>query len=179
MSSLPWMCQSHVADAKIRKYETALQAIAGLDWNTMTSDQALANLRNVITIARDAIERQGLTGSPWEWIADTRGCSGRATRLRSYPRAASLSSCSPTLELKKSRQLIDRFAMLSTQGHAVLSRLLGGGSLTRAASAWRKRTLLRRVCWPLFSLRTNAPVISSMRPHTKDRDCARQLWQIR
>jgi hypothetical protein len=71
MSSLPWMCQSHVVDAKIRKYETALQAIAGLDWNTMSSDQALANLRNVITIARDAIERQGLTGSPWEWIADS------------------------------------------------------------------------------------------------------------
>jgi hypothetical protein len=76
MSSLPWMCQSHVADAKIRKYETALQAIAGLDWNTMTSDQALANLRNVITIARDAIERQGLTGSPWEWIADTVDAQG-------------------------------------------------------------------------------------------------------
>jgi hypothetical protein len=66
MSSLPWAYQSHVADAKIRKFETALQAIAGLDWNTMTSDQALANLRNVITIARDALERQGLSGSPWE-----------------------------------------------------------------------------------------------------------------
>ena len=66
MSSLPWMFQSHVADAKIRKFETALQAVARLDWNTMTSDQALANLRNVITIARDALERQGLSGSPWE-----------------------------------------------------------------------------------------------------------------
>jgi hypothetical protein len=66
MSSLPWVYQPHVADAKIRKFETALQAIAGLDWNTMTSDQALANLRNVITIARDALERQGLSGSPWE-----------------------------------------------------------------------------------------------------------------
>jgi hypothetical protein len=62
MSSMPWVFQSHVADAKIRKFETALQAIAGLDWNTMTSDQALAN----ITIARDALERQGLSGSPWE-----------------------------------------------------------------------------------------------------------------
>ena len=70
MSSLPWMCQSHVADAKIRKYETALQAIAGLDWNTMTSDQALANLRDVITIARVALERQGLTGSAWEWTTE-------------------------------------------------------------------------------------------------------------
>jgi hypothetical protein len=66
MSSLPWMFQSHVADAKIRKFESALQAVARLDWNTMTSDQALANLRNVITIARDALKRQGLSGSPWE-----------------------------------------------------------------------------------------------------------------
>jgi hypothetical protein len=66
-----WVYQSHLAEAKIRKYEAALQLIAGLDWNTMTSDQALASLRNVITIARDAIERQGLTGSPWEWIADS------------------------------------------------------------------------------------------------------------
>ena len=70
MSSLPWAYQPHVADAKIRRFETALQAIAGLDWNAMTSDQALANLRDVITIARVALERQGLTGSAWEWIAD-------------------------------------------------------------------------------------------------------------
>jgi len=48
MSSVPWMFQSHVADAKVRQFETALQAIAGLDWNAMTSDQALANLRDVI-----------------------------------------------------------------------------------------------------------------------------------
>jgi hypothetical protein len=52
MSSMPWMFQSHIADAKIRRFETALQAIAGLDWNAMTSDQALANLRGVITVAR-------------------------------------------------------------------------------------------------------------------------------
>jgi hypothetical protein len=70
MSSLPWMYQSHVADAKIRQFETALQAIAGLDWTTMTADQALANLRDVITIARVALERQGLRGSAWEWITD-------------------------------------------------------------------------------------------------------------
>jgi hypothetical protein len=66
MSSLPWMYQSHVADAKIRRFETALQAIAGLDWSAMTSDQALATLRDVITIARVALERKGLTGSAWE-----------------------------------------------------------------------------------------------------------------
>jgi hypothetical protein len=70
MSSVPWMFQSHIVEAKIRRFETALQAIAGLDWNAMTSDQALANLREVITIARVAIERQGLTGSAWEWITD-------------------------------------------------------------------------------------------------------------
>jgi hypothetical protein len=63
MSSVPWMFQSHIADAKIRRFETALQAIAGLDWNAMTSDQALANLRDVITIARVALERQGLTSN--------------------------------------------------------------------------------------------------------------------
>jgi hypothetical protein len=70
MSSVPWMYQSHIADAKIRRFETALQAIAGLDGNAMTSDQALANLQDVITIARVALERQGLTGSAWEWITD-------------------------------------------------------------------------------------------------------------
>jgi hypothetical protein len=74
MSGLPWMFQSHVADAKIRQFETALQAIAGLDLNAMTSDQAFANLRDVITIARAALERQGLTGSAWEWIADQAEC---------------------------------------------------------------------------------------------------------
>jgi hypothetical protein len=66
MSGPPWMFQSHVAEAKIRQFETALQAIAGLDWNAMTSDQALAKLRDVITIARAALERQGLAGSAWE-----------------------------------------------------------------------------------------------------------------
>jgi hypothetical protein len=71
MSSMPWMFQSHITDAKIRRFEIALQAIAGLDWNAMTSDQALANLRDAITIARVALERQGLTGSAWEWIADS------------------------------------------------------------------------------------------------------------
>jgi hypothetical protein len=55
MSSVPWMFQSHVAEAKIRQFETALQAIAGLDWNTMISDQALAKLQDVITIARVAL----------------------------------------------------------------------------------------------------------------------------
>jgi hypothetical protein len=70
MSSVPWMFQSHIAEAKIRRFETALQAIAGLDWNAMTSDQALANLQHVITIARVALERQGLTASAWEWITD-------------------------------------------------------------------------------------------------------------
>jgi hypothetical protein len=59
MSSMPWMFQSHITDAKIRRFEIALQAIAGLDWNAMTSDQALANLRDAITIARVALERQG------------------------------------------------------------------------------------------------------------------------
>jgi hypothetical protein len=68
MSSVPWMFQTHIAEAKIRRFETALQAIAGLDWNAMTSDQAVAKLRDVITIARVALERQGLTGSAWEWI---------------------------------------------------------------------------------------------------------------
>jgi hypothetical protein len=38
MSSVPWMFQSHIVEAKIRRFETALQAIAGLDWNAMTSD---------------------------------------------------------------------------------------------------------------------------------------------
>jgi hypothetical protein len=66
MSGPPWMFQSHVAEAKIRQFETALQAIAGLNWNAMTSDQALAKLRDVITIARAALERQGLSGSAWE-----------------------------------------------------------------------------------------------------------------
>jgi hypothetical protein len=66
MGSVPWMFQSHIADAKIRRFESALQAIAGLDWNAMTSDQALTNLRDVITIARVALERQGLTGSAWK-----------------------------------------------------------------------------------------------------------------
>jgi hypothetical protein len=70
------MFQSHIADAKIRRFETALQAIAGLDWNAMTSDQALANLRDVITIARVALERQGLTGSAWEWITDRQRSNG-------------------------------------------------------------------------------------------------------
>jgi hypothetical protein len=71
MSSLPWVYQSHIAEAKIRKFETALQAIAGLDWNTMTPDQALAKLRDAITISRVALERQGLAGSAWEWITDS------------------------------------------------------------------------------------------------------------
>jgi hypothetical protein len=71
MSTLPWMYQSHVADAKIRQFETALQAIASLDLTTMTAAQALANLRDVITIARVALERQGLRGSAWEWITDS------------------------------------------------------------------------------------------------------------
>jgi hypothetical protein len=55
MSSLPWVYRPHIADAKIRKFETALQAIAGLDWTTMT---------------RVALERQGLAGSAWEWTTD-------------------------------------------------------------------------------------------------------------
>jgi hypothetical protein len=71
MSTLPWMYQSHVADAKIRQFETALQAIASLDLTTMTAAQALANLRDVITIARVALERQGLRGSAWERITDS------------------------------------------------------------------------------------------------------------
>jgi hypothetical protein len=66
MSRVPWMYQSHVADAKIRQFETALQKIAALDCNALTSDQALTKLRDVITIARVALERQGLTGSAWE-----------------------------------------------------------------------------------------------------------------
>src|SRR5262249_31072846 len=33
--------------------------------------------------------------------------------------------------------------------------------------------------WQRASRYTNARVISSTRPHTKDRDCARRLWQIR
>jgi hypothetical protein len=70
MSSVPWVFQSRIADAKIGQFETALQAIAGLDWNAMPRDQALANLRDVITIARVALEREGLTGSAWEWITD-------------------------------------------------------------------------------------------------------------
>jgi hypothetical protein len=70
MSSLPWVYRPHIADAKIRKFETALQAIAGLDWTTMTADQAVASLRDAITIARVALERQGLAGSAWEWTTD-------------------------------------------------------------------------------------------------------------
>jgi hypothetical protein len=83
MSNLPWMFQSHIADAKIRQFETALRAIAGLDWNAMTSDQALTNLRDVITIARVALERHGLSGSAWEWTTDS-ASSGWA---RSWPEA--------------------------------------------------------------------------------------------
>jgi predicted ester cyclase len=36
----------------------------------LAPDQALAKLRNVITIARRALERQGLAGSAWDWVAD-------------------------------------------------------------------------------------------------------------
>jgi hypothetical protein len=32
---------------------------------------------------------------------------------------------------------------------------------------------------PVFNLRTNSPVISPMRLHIRDRDCARLLWQVR
>jgi hypothetical protein len=70
MSRVPWTYRSHIADAKIRQFETALQKIAALDCNALSSDQALANLRDVITIARVALERQGLTGSAWEWTTD-------------------------------------------------------------------------------------------------------------
>jgi hypothetical protein len=70
MSSLPWVYRSHVAEAKIRQFETALQKIAALDCNALTTDQALTKLRDVITIARVALEREGLTGSAWEWITD-------------------------------------------------------------------------------------------------------------
>jgi hypothetical protein len=44
MSSLPWVYQSHIAEAK---------------------------LRDAITISRVALERQGLAGSAWEWITDS------------------------------------------------------------------------------------------------------------
>jgi hypothetical protein len=70
MSRVPWTYRSHIADAKTRQFETALQKIAALDCNALSSDQALANLRDVITIARVALERQGLTGSAWEWTTD-------------------------------------------------------------------------------------------------------------
>jgi len=70
MSNLPWVYQSHIRDAKIGRFETALQAIASLDCSAMTPDHALANLRDVITIARTALERQGLAGSAWEWTVD-------------------------------------------------------------------------------------------------------------
>ena len=68
----PWMFQTHLADAKIKQYVAALQTIAGqeTDLDALAPDQALAKLRDVITIARRALERQGLAGSAWDWVAD-------------------------------------------------------------------------------------------------------------
>jgi hypothetical protein len=70
--STPWMFQTHLAEAKIKRYEAALQTIAAqeTDLDALALDQALAKLRDVLTIARRALERQGLAGSAWEWVAD-------------------------------------------------------------------------------------------------------------
>ena len=71
MSNLPWMFQTHVADAKVKQFEAALQTIAGREQvlQAMAPDQALATLHDATKIARAALERQGLTGTAWEWVA--------------------------------------------------------------------------------------------------------------
>jgi hypothetical protein len=46
MNSLPWMYQSHIAAAKIKQFETALQAIAGLDWSTMSPSESSGGNNN-------------------------------------------------------------------------------------------------------------------------------------
>ena len=72
MPNLPWMFQTHIADAKIKKFEAALQTIAGRepDLKAMAPDQALVTLRDVTKIARAALEQQGLAGSAWERSLD-------------------------------------------------------------------------------------------------------------
>jgi len=47
------MFQTHLADAKIKQYVAALQTIAGqeTDLDALARDQALAKLRDVITMA--------------------------------------------------------------------------------------------------------------------------------
>jgi hypothetical protein len=61
------MYQAHIADAKIKKFEAALQTIAAResDLQAIAPGQALATLRDVTKIARDALEQQGLVGSAW------------------------------------------------------------------------------------------------------------------
>jgi hypothetical protein len=68
----PWMFQTHLADAKIKQCVAALQTIADqeTDLDVLAPEQALAKLRDVIIIARRALERQGLAGSAWDWVAD-------------------------------------------------------------------------------------------------------------
>jgi hypothetical protein len=63
---------SRLADVRIKQYVAALQTIAGqeTDLDALAPDQALAKLRDVITITRRALERQGLAASAWDWVAD-------------------------------------------------------------------------------------------------------------
>jgi hypothetical protein len=66
---LPWMFQTHIADAKIEQFRTALKAIAALDYNSISFDQAQSTVRQAITIAEVALERNGLAGTRWEQVA--------------------------------------------------------------------------------------------------------------
>jgi hypothetical protein len=66
---LPWMLQTHVADAKIEQFENALKTIAALDCNSISSDQLNSTARQAVTIAQAALAKEGLSGTRWEWVA--------------------------------------------------------------------------------------------------------------
>jgi hypothetical protein len=71
----PWMFQTHLADAKIKQYVAALQTIAGqeTDLDALAPDQALAKLRDVITMpagrssAKDSLGRHGIGLLTWSF----------------------------------------------------------------------------------------------------------------
>ena len=72
VSNLPWMFQTHIADAKIAQFRAALETIAGLDLSIMAHEQAFTTLREVIATARVTLEREGLAGTVWEWVAESK-----------------------------------------------------------------------------------------------------------
>jgi hypothetical protein len=55
--AVPWVVQVFERDRKFERFQGALEAIVNRDLKSIDPDQALASLREVINIARAALEQ--------------------------------------------------------------------------------------------------------------------------